>query len=309
MSLHDVIIVGAGPAGLTAAIYAGRSKLKTLLVEKLAVGGQAATTDEIENYPGFATGISGSALSEAMAKQASRFGVEKVATKAQGLFSNETLWVLRTEKCEYAAHAVIIASGAYPKALQCPGELEFRGRGVSYCATCDAAFYEGASLLVVGGGDAAVEEAVYLTKFADKVTLVHRRDSLRATGIVQERALANPKLQIMWNTVVEEIRGSSAVETTLLRNVVSGETQVVPVDGVFIYVGLTPNSEWLGGTVETDVEGYIPTDEHMCTNMKGVYAVGDVRRKLLRQVVTAAADGAIAAFHAEKYIEAGLWQV
>lgn len=309
MSLNDVIIVGGGPAGLTAAIYAGRSKLKTLMVEKLAVGGQAATTDEIENYPGFSTGISGPDLSDAMADQASRFGVKKLAMTAQGLCSDGDLWVLRTDKGEYQARTVIVASGAFPRPLQCPGEHEFRGRGVSYCATCDAAFYEEASVMVVGGGDAAVEEAMYLTKFADKVTLVHRRDSLRATGIVQERALANPKLEILWNTVVEEIRGTDTVETALLKNLASGETQAMPIDGVFVYVGLTPNSEWLGNMVETDSQGYVLTDEHMCTNLKGVYAVGDIRRKLLRQVVTAAADGAIAAFHAEKYIETGLWQV
>ena len=304
MSPHDVIIVGGGPAGLSAGIYSGRSKLRTLLIEKLAVGGQAATTDEIENYPGFPTGISGPALSDAMGEQALRFGVEKLAAKAEGLVVDGDLRVLKTDKGDYPARTVIVASGAHPRQLGCSGELKFRGRGVSYCATCDAAFYEGAKVMVVGGGDAAVEEAMYLTKFADKVTLVHRRDSLRATGIVQDRAFANHDLEIMWNTVVEEIKGSAAVEAVTVRNVVTGELQDMSVDGIFIYVGLTPNSDWLGGMVETDDYGYIPTDEHMCTNIMGVYAVGDIRRKLLRQVVTAAADGAIAAFHAEKYIEA-----
>jgi thioredoxin reductase (NADPH) len=305
MSLHDIIIVGAGPAGLTAAIYSARSKLKTLLVEKLTAGGQAATTDEIENYPGFAESITGPALSEAMEAQAMKFGVERLSAKADGIVIDGNLRVLKTNKGDFAAHAVIIASGAFPKPLNCPGEREFRARGVSYCATCDAAFYEGASVIVVGGGDAAVEEAMYLTKFADKVTLVHRRDTLRATGIVQDRALATPKLDIMWNTVLEEIKGTSAVETAVLKNVVTGERQAVPVDGIFMYIGLTPNSDWFGDTIDTDDQGYILTDENMCTNVPGVYAVGDIRRKLLRQVVTAAADGAIAAYHAEKYIEAG----
>jgi thioredoxin reductase (NADPH) len=309
MPPHDVIIVGAGPAGLAAAIYTGRSKLNTLLIERLVVGGQAATTDEIENYPGFATGISGPALSEAMKEQAMRFGVERLSAKAESLAVDGGLRLLKTDKGEFAARSVIVASGAYPKLLKCPGEMKFRSRGVSYCATCDAAFYEGAKVMVVGGGDAAVEEAMYLTKFADKVTLVHRRDCLRAAGIVQDRAFANPKLEIMWNTVVEEINGSGTVETVTVKNVVSGEKQDISTDGIFIYVGLTPNSDWLGGLIETDEYGYIQTDENMCTNVMGVYAVGDIRRKLLRQVVTAAADGAIAAFHAEKYIEAVHGQV
>lgn len=304
MSPRDVIIVGGGPAGLTAAIYSGRSKLDTLLIEKLALGGQAATTDEIENYPGFASGITGPALSEAMGEQASRFGVDRLAARAEGLTVDRDIRVLKTDKGDFAARTVIVASGAYPRLLRCPGELEFRGRGVSYCATCDAAFYEGANVIVVGGGDAAVEEAMYLTKFADTVTLVHRRDALRATPIVQDRALAHDKLKIMWNTVLEEIKGSGTVETVRVRDTVTGEHRELSVDGVFIYVGLTPNSDWLGGLVETDEWGYIPTDENMCTRVAGVYAVGDIRRKLLRQVVTAAADGAIAAYHAEKYIEA-----
>jgi thioredoxin reductase (NADPH) len=303
MQEYDIVIIGAGPAGLAAAIYGARSKLKTLIIEKLATGGQAATTDDIENYPGFPKGISGPELSAMMAEQAKRFGTERLAAKVQGLAIDGNRRIVKTNKGDFQAPVVIIASGAAPKLLGCSGELKFRACGVSYCATCDAAFYEGAQVMVVGGGDSAVEEAMYLTKFADKVTLVHRRNSLRATKIVQERAKANPKLEIVWNTVVEEIEGTDMVEQVILKDVVSGKKRSVPIDGVFIYVGIEPNTEWLDGLVETDGQGYILTDQNMRTNLPGIYAVGDIRQKLLRQVITAAADGAIAAFHAEKYIE------
>lgn len=300
---YDVIIVGAGPGGLAAAIYSARSKLKTLYIEKLVSGGQAATTDEIENYPGFPQGISGPNLAECMEMQAKRFGAERIGANVVGLKLDGDLRVVKTRKGEFCGKVVIIASGAAPKLLGCPGELEFRARGVSYCATCDAAFYEGAKVMVVGGGDSAVEEACYLTKFAEKVTLVHRRNSLRATKIVQERAFNNPKLSVIWNSVVEEIFGEETVTKVVLRNTVTADKTTVPVDGVFIYVGLVPNTEWLGGAVRLDDQGYILTNENMATDVPGIYAVGDIRTKLLRQVVTAAADGAIAAFHAEKYIE------
>lgn len=303
MQHYDVIVVGAGPAGLTAALYSARSKLKTLFIEKLTTGGQAATTDEIENYPGFPEGITGPELAKHMEDQAKRFGAERLAAKVDALKLDGDLRIINTNKGDFSAKVLIVASGAAPKLLGCPGELKFRARGVSYCATCDAAFYEGASVMVVGGGDSAVEEANYLTKFADKVTLVHRRNSLRATKVVQDRAMANPKLEFVWNTTVEEITGDEVVEKAILKNLVSGEKQEVPIDGIFIYVGLQPNTEWLGGQIETDEHGYIPTDDNMRTNIPGVYAVGDLRTKLLRQVVTAAADGAIAAYHAEKYIE------
>ncbi len=303
MQKYDIIIVGAGPAGLTAAIYAARSKLKTLYIERLASGGQAATTDEIENYPGFPEGVTGPGLAARMEEQAKRFGAERLAAKVQEMQSEGDLRIIKTNKGDFRAKAVIIASGAAPKLLGCPGELEFRAHGVSYCATCDAAFYEGATVMVVGGGDSAVEEANYLTKFAEKVWLVHRRNALRATRIVQDRALANPKLEIIWNSVVEKIDGDGVVENVTLHNRVTNEKTAMEVDGIFIYVGLQPNTEWLGNLIALDKHGYIPTDENMRTNLPGVYAAGDIRTKLLRQVVTAAADGAIAAFHAEKYIE------
>jgi thioredoxin reductase (NADPH) len=228
---------------------------------------------------------------------------KKITEKVQKLKLEEEYRVVVTNQSKYRAKAVIIASGASPRMLGCPGEIDFRGRGVSYCATCDGAFYEGSNILVIGGGNAAVEEAVYLTKFADKVTLVHRRQELRAAKVAQERAFTNPKIDIIWDSVVEEISGNSSVEKVILKNVRSGERREMFVDGVFVYAGLEPNSAWVKGVVRLDEKGNILTDENMCTNIKGVYAAGDVRRKLLRQVLTAASDGAIAAFHAERYIE------
>ncbi len=303
MQHYDIMIIGAGPAGLTAAIYSARSKLKTMYIEMRASGGQAATTDEIENYPGFSKGVTGPELATEMEEQAKRFGAERLVAKVQGIQSDGDYRIIKTNKGDFSAKAVIIATGAASKLLGCPGELEFRARGVSYCATCDAAFYEGANVMVVGGGNSAVEEANYLTKFADKVWLVHRRNALRATKLVQERALANPKLEVIWNSVVEKIDGDGVVETVTLRNRVTDEKTEMMVDGIFIYVGLEPNTAWLENLIELDEHGYIPTDENMRTSLPGIYAAGDVRTKLLRQVVTAAADGAIAAFHAEKYIE------
>jgi thioredoxin reductase (NADPH) len=299
----DLVIIGAGPAGLTAALYSSRSKLNTLYIEKLATGGQAATTDEIENYPGFPHGITGPELSKQMEEQAQRFNAKRLAAKVSAIQLDGQYRIVQTNKGSFCAKAVIIASGAAPRLLGCPGELKFRAKGVSYCATCDAAFYEGTNILVVGGGDSAVEEACYLTKFADKVTLVHRRSALRAAKIVQDRAFANPKLDFLWNTVIEEIEGEDIVERVVLKNVETGETSIMAVDGVFIYVGIEPNTEFVANLLDLTEQGYIKTDDFMRTNIAGIYAVGDVRHKLLRQVVTAVGDGATAAYHAEKYIE------
>ena len=303
MQQYNVIIIGAGPAGLTTALYSARSKLKTLYIEKLATGGQAATTDEIENYPGFANGVTGPELSDQMEQQAQRFGAERLAANVQSIELDGIYRIVKTDKNDFLTKTVIIASGAAPKLLDAHGELEFRARGVSYCATCDAAFFEGANIMVVGGGDSAVEEACYLTKFAEKVTLIHRRGSLRATKIAQERALANPKLTFIWNTVIQKIEGGDAVEKVTLKNVLTGQISEMPIDGVFIYVGIEPNTDFVQNVIELTKQGYIPTDDYMRTKIAGIYAVGDVRDKLLRQVVTAVSDGAIAAFHAEKYIE------
>lgn len=303
MEHYDVIIVGAGPAGLTAALYSARSKLNTLYIEDLGTGGQAAITDEIENYPGFANGINGLELSEQMEKQALRFGAKSLVAKVLGLELVDRYRAVKTTQGIFTSKTIIIASGATPKSLGCPGEFTFRSHGVSYCATCDAPFYEEAHLLVVGGGDSAVEEACYLTKFAKKVILVHRRSALRATKIIQERALANPKLEFIWNTILQEIKGGNAVEKVILKNLQTEQLTERSVDGVFIYVGIEPNTIFLKNLLELSEQGYIKTDEFMRTNIPGIYAVGDVRHKLLRQVVTAVGDGAIAAYHAEKYIE------
>jgi len=303
MQQYDVIIIGAGPAGLAAALYSARSKLKTLYIEKLGTGGQAATTDEIENYPGFTHGITGPDLSKQMEQQAQQFDAERLAAKVQSIELDGIYRIVKTNKDDFRTKTVIIASGAAPKLLGVPGELEFRARGVSYCATCDAAFYEGANIMVVGGGDSAVEEACYLTKFAKKVILTHRRGSLRAAKIVQERALANTKLTFMWNTVLQEIKGGDVVEKVILKNVLTGQINEMPIDGIFIYVGIEPNTDFVQNIIDITEQGYIPTDDYMRTNVAGIYAVGDVRDKLLRQVVTAVGDGATAAYHAEKYIE------
>jgi len=303
MQQYDVIIVGAGPAGLTAALYTARSKLKTLYIEELATGGQAATTAEIENYPGFVYGVTGPELSDQMEQQAKRFGAERLAEKVQNIDLDGIYRIVKTTNNVFRTKTIIIASGAAPKLLGAHGELDFRARGVSYCATCDAAFFEGANIMVVGGGDSAVEEACYLTKFADKVILAHRRGSLRATKIAQERALANPKLTFMWNTVIQEIKGEDVVEKVIVKNVLTGQISEISIDGIFIYVGLEPNTDFARHLIELTAQGYIPTDDYMRTNIDGIYAVGDVRDKLLRQVVTAVGDGATAAYHAEKYIE------
>lgn len=303
MQSYDVIIIGAGPAGLTAALYSARSKLSTLYLDTLGAGGQVAVTDEIENYPGFAEGISGYDLSVKMEEQAMRFGAKSLLTNVLGIELANPYRIIKTTKGAFRCKIVIIASGAAPRSLNCPGELTFRSRGVSYCATCDGPFYEGASIIVVGGGNSAVEEACYLTKFAHKVSIVHRRDALRATKIIQDRALANPKLEFIWNTVIQEIKGGDTVEHVILKNVVTSQLIEMPVNGVFIYVGNEPNTAFVKKLISLTEEGYIPTDNFMRTNIPGIYAVGDVRHKLLRQVVTAVSDGAIAAYHGEKYIE------
>lgn len=302
MELYDVIIIGGGPAGLTAGLYTSRAKLKSLLVEKMLAGGQIASTEQVENYPGFATGT-GQQLTEIMEEQAKRFGTEFLMAEVTGVELSGREKIVTTTTGEYRARAVILATGSSPRRLEVPGEEEFIGRGVSFCATCDGAFYEGLPVMVVGGGDAAVEEAMYLTRFAEKVYLVHRRDALRATKVVQERAFANEKIEFVWNSVVEEIQGDQMVEKVVVRNVKTGEKQGIPVKGIFVYIGFIPNTGFLVGQVELDERGYILTNDRMETNVPGVFAAGDCRAKLLRQVVTATGDGATAAFAAEKYLE------
>ena len=292
--IYDVIVLGAGPAGLTAGLYAGRARLSTLIIEKGQDGGQIAITNEIENYPGAQLeGESGPSLIARMTKQAEKFGAERARDSIKSVELTGDVKKLVGTKGEYYAKTVILATGAFPRPIGCKNEGKFVGKGISFCATCDAAFFEGMEVYVVGGGDAAVEEAMYLTKFARKVTIIHRRNELRAAKSIQEKAFKNEKLHFMWDTVVE--------------NVKTGELTTIEADeddgmfGLFGFIGLLPNTALYEGQVNME-NGYIPTDDNMHTNLDGVYAAGDLRVKSLRQVVTAAADGAIAAMQAEKYI-------
>ena len=305
--IYDVIIIGAGPAGLSAALYAGRSRLSTLIVEKEKDGGQIVITSEIDNYPGGLEHETGPSLIERMVKQAGRFGAEKVFDTITDVRLEGDVKVLKGHKGEYSGRTVIVASGAQPRPINCPGEREFVGKGVSYCATCDAPFFEDFEVYVVGGGDAAVEEALYLAGFARKVTIVHRRDELRAAKSIQEKAFANPKIDYMWNSVVTELRGDGLLNSMVVQDTKTGETRVVEADeddgafGVFVFIGFDPNSAIFEGKLKMDGP-YLVGDENMNTNIPGVFVAGDVRAKSLRQVVTAAADGAIAATQAEHYL-------
>ncbi|MGC4018212.1 MAG: thioredoxin-disulfide reductase [Muricomes sp.] len=304
--IYDVAILGGGPAGLSAGLYAGRSRLSTLIIEKGQDGGQIAITDEIENYPGqVLEGESGPSLTARMTAQSEKFGVERVSDTIKDVSLDGEIKVLKGEGGEYQAKNVIIATGAHPRPIGCKGEKEYMGKGVSYCATCDANFFEDLEVYVVGGGDSAVEEAMYLTKFARKVTLIHRRDELRAAKSIQEKAFANPKMNFMWDSVVEELYGNEILEGMIVKNVKTGETTTIEADpedgifGLFGFIGTVPNTTIFDDIIDMD-RGYIKTDEDMHTNIPGVYAAGDVRVKSLRQVVTAAADGAIAAVQVER---------
>jgi thioredoxin reductase (NADPH) len=304
---YELIIAGGGPAGLTAGLYAARALLRTLLLEKMAPGGQAATTFHIENYPGFPEGISGPDLAQAMENQAKKFGLEVTYGQVKKVSFQEPLWEVEYEDRKFLAKAVIVASGVEPRKLGVPGEETLRGRGVSYCATCDGPFFKDQEIGVVGGGDSAVEEALYLTRFAAKVYLVHRRNALRAEKIIQERAFQNPKIEFLWDTVVTRVLGDSGVEGLELQNVKTKALRTLKVGGVFLYVGSLSNTEFLKGIVELDEQGYVVTDDQMATSAPGVFAAGDVRKKLLRQIATAVGDGAMAAFAAGQYIESRLW--
>ena len=303
MEKHDLIIVGGGPAGLTAGLYAARSRIDTLLLEKLIPGGQVLTTALVENYPGFEEGVSGPDLIAKMEKQARRFGLKVEMRLVEKIILDGDQKMVLADGEEYLTRAVIVASGAESQLLGVPGEKELRGRGVSYCATCDGPFFQEREVVVVGGGDAAVEEAVYLTRFAKRVRIIHRRDQLRATKLVQERALSNDKVEVVWDTVVTRINGENFVQSVDVKNVRTGQESSLDVAGVFMYVGVKPNSELFDFEIETDEKGYLRTDDRMRTSVEGIYAVGDVRSKLLRQIVTAAGEGATAAFAVEKYLE------
>jgi len=308
MKTYDIAIIGGGPAGLAAGLYSGRAKMDTLILEKQKYGGQIVTTDELENYPGSIKEETGPSLIGRMVDQADKFGCTRIEDTVTDVELEGDVKILKGNKGEYRAKAVIITSGATPTNIGCPGEKEFTGKGVSYCATCDAAFFEDFEVYVVGGGDAAVEEAIYLTKFARKVTIIHRRDALRAARSIQDKAFANDKIEFMWNTTVEEIKGDGIVTGMIVKDTKSGETREVFADeedgtfGIFVFIGFKPISAIFEGKVDME-NGYILTDENMHTNIPGVFAAGDIRKKSLRQVVTAAADGAIAATEAGRYIE------
>lgn len=299
----DLIIVGGGPAGLTAGLYGGRARLQTLVLEGGVVGGQMVTTDEIDNYPGFPKGVTGAELTQLMEEQARAFGCEIVAETATAVEAGGTIKTVETEGNTYRGRAVILCPGTEYRKLGIPGEKEFTGRGVSYCATCDGPFFKDRKIVVVGGGDSALTEALFLRKFAREITIIHRRDTLRAEKIYQEKAFAEPKIRFLWDSVVEEIVGNEAVEKVKVKNVKTQEVQEIPAHGVFMFIGVVPRTAFLKGAVPLDERGYIVTDEACRTSVEGVFAAGDARRSFLKQIATAVGDGATAAFAAEKYLE------
>lgn len=306
--VYDIIVLGAGPAGLAAASYAGRARMDTLLIEGTKDGGQIVITNEIENYPGSLEEESGPSLIARMTKQVEKFGADRVTDTIVDVELEGKVKHLKGNHGDYYAKAVVIATGASPRPIGCPGEKEFTGKGVSYCATCDANFFEDFEVYVVGGGDSAVEEAMYLTKFARKVTLIHRRDELRAAKSIQEKAFANPKMAFMWNTTIEEIKGDGVVTSMIIKDTKTGETREIEADeedgtfGIFVFVGFDPKSQLFEGKLEME-NRYIVTDKYMHTSVPGVFAAGDVIVKHLRQVVTACGDGAVAATEAQHYVE------
>lgn len=300
--MDQVVILGSGPAGWTAAIYASRSLLSPVLITGNALGGQAATTSEIENYPGFPQGIGGMELMESMQQQAERLGTRVFFDEVMSVDLSRHPFTVKTYGESYEAATIIIATGVAPRLMGVAGEAEFKGRGVSYCATCDGFFYKDKTVAVIGGGDSAVVEAIYLTRFATKVYLVHRRHELRAQKITQERALKNDKIEPVWDTVVTEIRGSDKVTGIGLKNVKTGLESTLEVDGIFSYIGNLPNTQLFQGQLEMDEAGYIKTDRDMHTSVPGVFAAGDVQERTLKQVATAVGSGAMAAMEAEKFI-------
>ncbi|MFH1847223.1 MAG: thioredoxin-disulfide reductase [Candidatus Omnitrophota bacterium] len=305
--IYDIVIIGGGPAGLTAGLYAARARMETLLVESFSVMGQATMTEMIENYPGLER-IGGFDFVDKLKKQAKAFGLKCVSGTVNKVYEagrdkNMPVFTVETDKEKIESLSVIIATGASSYKLNVPGEKEFLGKGVSYCATCDGAFFKDKDIVVVGGGDTAVEEALFLTRFGKKVTIVHRRDRLRASKILQERAFANDKIDFMWKSVVQEIRGDNFVENIILENVENKKTITVSCSGVFIFAGWQPNTAFLEAPIDLDKKGCVIVDAGMATFAKGIFAAGDCCKKKLHQVVTACGDGATAAFSAQQYVE------
>jgi len=300
---YDVIIIGGGPAGLTAGLYASRAKLETLLVERMMMGGQVMTTTKVENYPGFPGGIDGPDLMMRFQEHCQQFGLEVTYGEVENLLDHGAEKEIVVDGQALFGKTVIITTGAEPRKLGVPGEAEFTGRGVSYCATCDGAFFRDVPVALIGGGDTAAEEALFLARFASKVYLVHRRDELRATKILQDRLFAEPKIELVWNSVVMRAEGNaSGLKAVELKDSPSGEKRSLPVEGMFVAIGVTPKAHFLADILKLDPEGYILTDGECRTSIPGVFAAGDVRKKILKQIATAVGDGAIAAIMAEKYL-------
>ncbi len=300
----ELIIVGAGPAGLTSALYAARAGLDVLVLEKLSPGGQVLLTDRVENYPGFPDGITGPDLAERISEQVKKFAIREKNGEVESILLQKsgdiTIHLAGGEV--FSARAVVIATGAHYRRLGVPGEEEFIGKGVSYCATCDGPFYRDQEVVVVGGGDSAVQESLFLTAFVKKIYLVHRRDTLRASKILQDQALSHPKIEPVWDTIVERIEGGAGVEGVVTKNVKTGALSRLDVQGVFVFIGMSPNTGFLGNDIRKDERGFVITDEQMRASVPGIFAAGDCRSKMLRQIVTATADGAIAAYSAENYL-------
>ena len=301
---YDLIIIGGGAAGLTAGIYGVRSKLKTLLLEKLPLmGGQIVYSEKVENYPGFPEGISGVDLTALMEAQARGLGLEIKTGEVIGVNDDGDIKRVLCDGEEYLCRAIIIATGAFPNRLGVAEEERFIGKGISFCGTCDGFFFKDLEVIVVGGGDTAIDEALYLTRYVKKVYIVHRRNALRATKISQERAFKNDKIEFIWDTVVAKVEGDKSVEKVVLKNVKTGATWEKPISGIFVFVGIKPNTAFLHETVVLDEQGFIVTNEALETSVPGIFAAGDVRKKILRQLSTAVGDGATAAFAVEKYLE------
>lgn len=301
--LYDLIILGAGPAGLTAAMYAARSRMSVLVIEEMLSGGQIATTNKVENYPGFPKSIGGLELGQLLEEQARNFGANMVLASIVGVTLSGDIKLVQTSNGSFQGKTLLVATGTRSRVLRVPGEKELKGKGVSYCATCDGAFYQGKEVMVVGGGDSALEEALFMTKFASRVYFVHRRGQLRAIGILQERVINHPNIELVLNTEIIKINGTDTVESVTLNDTMQNKTWDVVVEGVFLYVGLIPNIEFLNGELVLNEDGYLITTDAMETTVPGVFAAGDIREKVLRQVVTAASDGAIAATSAARYLD------
>ncbi len=300
---YDVVIIGGGPAGLTAGIYTSRDKLYTLIIDKGIIGGNINNADSIDNYPGFPEGINGPELAELMHRQAEKYGLKSITAEVTAIYIEGENRVIKTTGGDFMAKAVIIAGGSDKVKMGIPGEKEFTGRGVSYCTTCDGPFFRNKKVVVIGGGNSAIYEAMHLIKFASSISLIHRRDKLRATAILQDKALAETKIEFILNTIVKSIEGKDFVQKLLLENVKTGKQSILETDGVFVSIGLKPNTDYLKDLLPLDKQGHIITDEYMSTKIAGIFATGDIRSGSIRQVTTAVGDGTVAALSAKKFID------